>query len=111
MPRKLFKALLPVAALGCIIVGSTIAWSNSPGLSGGMAPVTQPSVAQAAAPVISVDPTIIEATRLPARDSAPVKVDFNQAFADATALPYRHNTPTNREKLRDTGWIRIIGPR
>jgi hypothetical protein len=36
--------------------------------------------------------------------------DFNQIFADTLAAP-RANTPGNREKLRDAGWIRIIGSR
>jgi hypothetical protein len=39
------------------------------------------------------------------------KVDFDQAFADATAMPRRDNTPANRERLREAGWKRIIGSR
>jgi hypothetical protein len=40
------------------------------------------------------------------------KADFDQAFADAAkAMSRRENTPANREKLRNSGWKRIIGSR
>jgi hypothetical protein len=38
-------------------------------------------------------------------------VDFNQTFVEAIAMSPRNNTPFNREKLRNAGWIRIIGSR
>jgi hypothetical protein len=40
------------------------------------------------------------------------KADFDQTFADAAkAMTRRENTPANREKLRNSGWKRIIGSR
>jgi hypothetical protein len=49
----------------------------------------------------------------PGRENTPLtitEVDFDQAFANAIAVPRRENTPPNREKLRNAGWKRILGP-
>jgi hypothetical protein len=39
------------------------------------------------------------------------KIDFDQTFADAAAMPQSGNTPGNREKLRNAGWKLITASR
>jgi hypothetical protein len=38
------------------------------------------------------------------------RTEFDQAFADAAAASRPGNTPTNRERLRNVGWKRLIPP-
>jgi hypothetical protein len=108
MPRKLTNVLLPLAALAGFIVVSTVAWPNSASTRGDKT-VTPTSATAAPATIIDFDQAFADATATPRRDNTPpaaAKVDFNQVFAEAT--PTRTgNTPTNREKLRNAGWSRI----
>jgi hypothetical protein len=43
------------------------------------------------------------------RGASTPAVDFDQAFNSVTTSR-RGNTPPNREKLRNAGWKRILGP-
>jgi hypothetical protein len=127
MPRKLTKLLVPVAALGCFVVGSTIAWPNHARPVGGPSIVAAVDFDQAFAnatatrprenklPVptkVGSDRVLTDAAAMPPREGRRIvaKVDFDQVFSDA-AIMHRANTPPNREKLRDAGWTRILGPR
>jgi hypothetical protein len=104
-PVNLFVA----AFVGCLVVGSTIAWSNIPRP---VAPqVTATTTTEVAQPALDQPTT---ATVMPRLDAAPMlrtKADFDQAFADLTVMQRPENTPAYREKLRRVGWTRIIGSR
>src|SRR5215470_12186344 len=110
MPRKLTSLVLPLAALTGFIVVSTVAWPNSASTRGDKT-VTQTSVAAEPATIVDFDQAFADATATPRREpaqpaaTAATKVDFNQVFTDAPARS--GNTPTNREKLRNAGWARI----
>ena len=104
MKRILIKIIVPVAALGAFVVASTIAWSNN-------APAPR---GQVSSTIVDFDQVFAEVTDATRREGTPpvlTEINFHQAFADASVRPDRENTPTNREKLRDVGWTRIIGSR
>ncbi len=82
MSRQFIHARTAIIALGCVVLGSTVAWSNL------------------AAPADSHAFVSYAFT---------TKVNFDQVFADASALSRPDNTPVNREKLRNAGWKRING--
>ena len=106
MPR-LLKLVVPVALISCVAVGSRIAWSNSVSLAGVQALETQDVTTPTSTKKFNLDLTVLHRTVKADREivpAAPLKVDFNQTFADAVATPRRDNTPTNREKLRNAGW-------
>ena len=110
MPHLFLKILVPAAALATFVVGTTIAWSNNVILKGDLA--TRKPVTQTVAAIPNFDNAFASRTRKADREivsHAAIKVDFTQAFADATATPRRHNTPGNREKLRNAGWARVVG--
>jgi hypothetical protein len=103
MSRKPFN-LFVAAFVGCLVVGSTIAWSNIP----------RPVDPQVTATTTAEVDQPATATVMPRIDAAPVlrtKADFDQAFADLTLMQRPENTPAYREKLRRVGWTRIIGSR
>jgi hypothetical protein len=102
MSRKFIK-LFVAAFLGCLVVGSTIAWSNIPRPADGPAYVAATDVDQPSAPAVTPRVDIPLALR--------TKADFDQAFADLTGMQRPENTPAYREKLRRVGWTRIIGSR
>jgi len=107
MPRKLTSLVLPLAALTGFIVVSTVAWPNSASTRGDKT-VTQTSVTAEPATIVDFDQAFADATATPRHEPAQpaaTKVDFNQVFTDAPARS--GNTPTNREKLRNAGWARI----
>ena len=127
MPSLFLKILVPTAALATFVVGTTIAWSNNVSLKGDR--VTRNPVTQRVAAVPDYDAAFASRSRKADREVvarapatvtpvtvtpvavAPVKVDFSQAFADATATPRHNNTPAKREKLRNAGWALINGSR
>jgi hypothetical protein len=128
MSRKLIKVLVPVAALVCLVVGSTVSRSNNAGVAGDQAVVATVDFEQTFADTMAMPrgeytPAILTAmnfyqiyTETSARSRgenrpAITKINFDQTFADTTARPHPANTPPNREKLRDAGWVRIIGSR
>src|SRR6266581_2459959 len=122
MPSLFLKILVPTAALATFVVGTTIAWSNNVSLKGDR--VTRNPVTQSVAAIPDYDAAFAGRSRKADREVvarapatvtpvavAPVKVDFSQAFADATATPRHNNTPAKREKLRNAGWALINGSR
>jgi len=127
MPSLFLKILVPTAALATFVVGTTIAWSNNVSLKGDR--VTRNPVTQSVAAIPDYDAAFASRSRKADREAvarapatvtpvtvtpvavAPVKVDFSQAFADATATPRHNNTPAKREKLRNAGWALINGSR
>jgi hypothetical protein len=127
MPSLFLKILVPTAALATFVVGTTIAWSNNVSLKGDR--VTRNPVTQSVAAIPDYDAAFASRSRKADREVvarapatvtpvtvtpvavAPVKVDFSQAFADATATPRHNNTPAKREKLRNAGWALINGSR
>jgi len=137
MPSLFLKILVPTAALATFVVGTTIAWSNNVSLKGDR--VTRNLVTQSVAAIPDYDAAFASRSRKADREVvarapatvtpvtvtpvavapvtvtpvavAPAKVDFNQAFADATATPRHNNTPAKREKLRNAGWALINGSR
>jgi hypothetical protein len=127
MPSLFLKILVPTAALATFVVGTTIAWSNNVSLKGDR--VTRNPVTRSVAAVPDYDAAFASRSRKADREVvarapatvtpvtvtpvavAPVKVDFSQAFADATATPRHNNTPAKREKLRNAGWALINGSR
>ena len=127
MPSLFLKILVPTAALATFVVGTTIAWSNNVSLKGDRVtrnPVTQSVAAipdydaafasrsrKADREVVARDPATVTPVTVTPVAVAPAKVDFSQAFADATATPRHNNTPAKREKLRNAGWALINGSR
>ncbi len=130
MSRKLIGTLTAIVALNCVVVWSTLVWPNmakstaSQPASAGVATadVDHGVAEEAAQPQRAYIPaflTMIDFERvftgenaLPRREYVPVvltAIDFEQAFAGVTAAR-RNNTPPNREKLRNAGWKRILGP-
>jgi hypothetical protein len=127
MPSLFLKILVPTAALATFVVGTTIAWSNNVSLKGDR--VTRNPVTQSVAAIPDYDAAFASRSRKADREVvarapatvtpvtvtpvavAPAKVDFSQAFADATATPRHNNTPAKREKLRNAGWALINGSR
>ena len=100
MSRKSIK-LFVAAFVGCLVVGSTIAWSNISRPANGPAYVATTDVDQPSAVTPRVDVPLALRT----------KADFDQAFADVTSMRRPENTPAYREKLRRVGWTRIIASR
>jgi hypothetical protein len=90
MSRHLVTVAVAVIALGCGVIGSTIAWS-----SGGLA--------------------LDRALQNKAGQDRPyqTKADFDRAFADvlAAATLDRPGAAATREQLRDLGWRRINSAR
>jgi hypothetical protein len=123
MSTKPINVVVTVAVLGWFVVGSTMAWSNIASSVGAEAGMTTSDVAST--PDRQADMTKVAVASTPAGEADIAKVDiasrlgqayltksdFDQAFADATAVSRRDNTPANREKLRATGWKRIIASR
>ena len=63
-------------------------------------------------PMIDFERVFAGEHALPRREYVPVvltAIDFERAFGSVTAAR-RDNTPPNREKLRNAGWKRILGP-
>ncbi len=124
MPHLFLKILVPTAALATFAVGSTIAWSNNMSLKGDLVSrgelVSRNPVTQNAPAIPDFDAAFASRTRKADREVAPspatkevasrpaTPIEFSQAFADASATPRRHNTPANREKLRNAGWTRVV---
>ena len=114
MPRLFLQMLVPTAALATFVVGSTLAWSNNVSLNGDQAVVKRNPIVQPSPAIRDFDTAFASRLRKADREvfsRAAIKVDFNQAFADASVTRRRDNTPMNREKLRNTGWTRIDGAR
>jgi hypothetical protein len=118
MSTKPINVVVTVAVLGWFVVGSTMAWSNIASSVGAQAGMTttpdrqadMTKVAVASTPAGEADIAKVDiASRL--GQAYLTKSDFDQAFADATAVSRRDNTPANREKLRAAGWKRIIASR
>jgi hypothetical protein len=101
--RKLINVLMISGALACVVVGSTIAWSNIAPTPGSQADVEKAKFDQAPVQAPIVAPATVRPEQAPA---VMTKADFDQAFSDV-ATPRRDNTPANREKLRAAGWKRI----
>jgi hypothetical protein len=110
MPRMVLKIVLPVAALSCIVIGSTIAWSNNASIKGDQAVVTRTVVTQPQVTISDAETVGVGTSAKGDRETttrAPVTVDFDQVFVDAASASRRDNTPGKREKLRNAGWARI----
>jgi hypothetical protein len=121
MMRSRSLMLVLAASLSVIGIGSTIAWSNSAASDASRGPAgladqaiieasseTRPTEARSFLTGVNVNEAYGDLLAKWARDDkASTRADFNQAFADATGSS-RDNTPTNREKLRNAGWARII---
>jgi hypothetical protein len=110
MPRMVLKVVLPVAALSCIVIGSTIARSNHASIKGDQAVVTRNIVPQPVSITPDFDTAFVGRSSKGDRETPPrpaVKVDFDQVFSDAAAMSRRESTPANREKLRNAGWTGI----
>ncbi len=117
------STILAAAFLGCLVVGSTFAWSNVPRPVPGQTVIAKTDVTRplpgalsppaASRPAITLEtpaPVRVATAAAPAPEVAPAfrtKPDFNQAFADVTGAPRPENTPAYREKLRQIGWKRI----
>ncbi len=84
MRNKFETILVAGVAVGCIAIGSTVAWSNIATPGDGDAYMTQAYMTPG---------------------------DFNNAFTDVAAAARPENTPANREMLRAIGWKRINGLR
>ena len=102
MSRKSIK-LFVAAFVGCLAVGSTIAWSNISRPADGPAYVAMTDVDQPSAPAVTPPVDIPLALK--------TKADFDQTFADVAGMRRPENTPAYREKLRRVGWTRIIASR
>jgi len=125
MSRKRIKVLVTVVALGCCVAGATFARSNIANSAGGQADMTKVDLDRPIAEatrresmptfmaMVDLDQVVAHATGAPRRESTPAMVamvDFDHAF-HTTAVLRPENTPPNREKLRNAGWQRILGPR
>jgi len=104
MRRKAANVLLTVVAFACLIVGSGMAssalWGSANAPATAAKSDSRGTLADASdnqRPVIT--PAIV------------TQINFDQAFSDAAAGRSRDDIPPVREKLRDAGWRRIIGPR
>src|SRR5829696_8102081 len=103
MRRKAANVLLTVSAFACLIVGSGMASSPMWSSSNRPAPAAKPDFRGTLADASDQRPVITPASV--------IHINFDQAFSDATAVRSRDDIPPVREKLRDAGWRRIIGPR
>src|SRR5215217_9072501 len=104
MRRKVANVLLTVSAFVGLIVGSGMA--SSAMWSSANAP---PTAAKS-----DFRGTLVDASDNERRVVTPaivIHINFDQAFSDATAVRSRDDIPPVREKLRDAGCRRIIGPR
>jgi hypothetical protein len=115
MSRKVISVLTTIVVLTCIVVGSAIMWPNIASSTGGQASATIPAARQVSSAALTgtdfnrifASVTAVPLPRLngPALD----RPDFDRVFA-SVASPSRENTPPNRERLRNVGWKRILGP-
>ena len=126
MSRSLIRVLMAVVALGCIVAGSTMVWSNTASSTASKALMARAdfdhAFASATIPpdreyvpvfltMIDFERVLAGATAMPPREDTPAvltTVHFDQVFASVSA-PRRGNTPPTREKLRNVGWKRILG--
>jgi hypothetical protein len=126
MSRKLITVIAAFVALNGFAVGAALQWPGNPGSNGSQAfaaggkfdPV---SASQPIGPTRTYIPaylTMIDFERvfggpnaLPPREYVPVvltaAVDFEHVFGSVTVVR-RDNTPTNRERLRNAGWKRVL---
>jgi hypothetical protein len=128
MSRKLISALTAVVALGGLVAGATMVWSNTARSIGTPSGATVPARAD-------FDQSFASVTDAPTREYVPsflAMIDFHRHFAGENALPpveyvpvprtaieFDHvfdsvnrtradNTPPNRERLRNAGWRRLL---
>jgi hypothetical protein len=128
MTRNRAIVLVLAASLSVIEIGSTFAWSNNAGsgdsrVAGTAVGHGQTSIevaldtrpAELRSFLTGIDVNEVYGDLLAKWDQNDgaktlTRADFNQAFAGVARLS-RDDTPTNREKLRNVGWARIIAPR
>jgi hypothetical protein len=115
MSRKVISVLTTIAALICVVVGSAIIWPNMASSTGGQVSATAPAardVTSASLTEADFNRIFASVTAVPLpRLNGPAlnRPDFDRVFA-SVATPRRENTPPNRERLRNVGWKRILGP-
>jgi hypothetical protein len=103
MSRNLIRMLMAAVVLNAMVVASTMVWAEI-GKSKGDRVVGSKT---------NFDYVFAAVTTTPPRNDAPVStsvVDFDQTFA-SVSVRRREDTPPNRERLRNIGWKRILGPR
>jgi hypothetical protein len=115
MSRKVISVLTTLVALTGIVVGSAIMWPNIASSTGGQATATAPAARQVTSASLAETDfnrifASVTAVPLPRLNGPALnRPDFDRVFA-SVATPRHDNTPPNRERLRNVGWKRILGP-
>ena len=102
MSRNLINMLLAAVVLNAAVVVLTTLWTDTANSTTSPAGVSRSEF----------DYVFAAVTTTPNHNSAPANVtvvDFDQAFA-SVSIRRREDTPPNRERLRNIGWKRILGP-